>query len=141
MYTLLPELSLSNPVVRAFVAPAFKLASHKAPNVSLHLHWPPPTLDALEGHRLFHVAYEISRNRRWLFLAAIDDKAEYHCLRVRYIDGLDMKTVLRRVWSFIREASESASIEWRICIARLGSMAALELQGEPLSHQYASMQC
>lgn len=130
--TLLPEIStLGGQFVRTFVAPAFYVAPRTLPQLALQLQWPPPALDILDTSRLFHVAYQVSEDRKWLYLAATDDKAEYHCLRVRYIETLDLKVILRRVWSFMKEASESAAVQWRICISRVGTMPVNEVQGEP----------
>lgn len=130
--TLLPEVSnLGGHFVRTFVAPAFYVAPRTLSQLALQLQWPPPALDILDASRLFHVAYQVSEDRKWLYLAATDDKAEYHCLRVRYIETLDLKVILRRVWSFMKEASESAAVQWRICISRVGTMPVNEVQGEP----------
>lgn len=140
---LMPDaFSVGGHVIRAFVAPAFHLASHSAPQVSLQLHWPPPALDVMDAHRLLHIAYELSTDRKWLYLTAVDDKAEYNCLRVRFIEGLETRVVLRRVWNFLKEASECATVEWRICICRVGALYAEEIQGKAKSSvAYDSCSC
>lgn len=128
---LLPEaIPSGGHLARALVAPAFQLVSHAIPQVALQLQWPPPALDVMDANRLFHVAYEVSHDRKWLYLSAVDDRAEYNCLRVRFIEGLELRLILRRIWNFLREASECASLEWRVCISRLGTMSPEELQGE-----------
>lgn len=127
---LLPEaVPFGGHLVRAFVAPAFQLVPPTSPQVALQLQWPPPALDVLDAHRLFHVSYHLSDDGKWLYMAAVDDRAEYNCLRVRFIEGLEVRLILRRVWNFLKEASECASVEWRICITRLGAMPVWELQG------------
>jgi hypothetical protein len=129
---LLSDGLFNSSMTRSFVSPAFRLAPRGAPHLAFHLQWPPPTHEVMEAHRIFHVAYEVSRDHRWLYLAALDDRGEYHCLRVRFVEALELRLILRRVWNFMREASESVSVEWRICISRLGAMLPAEVQGEPI---------
>jgi hypothetical protein len=62
-------------------------------------------------------------------LSAIDDEGEYSSVRVRSIDGLELKIRLRRIWSFAKEMSESSNVEWRICITKAEHMPLAELQG------------
>lgn len=128
---LMPEaMPLGTHPLRTFVAPSFHLVSHSASQATLQLQWPPPALDVMDANRLLHIAYGFSTDRKWLYLTSIDDRAEYNCLRVRFVGGLETRAILRRVWNFMREASEWASVEWRICICRLGALYAAEVHGE-----------
>jgi hypothetical protein len=118
---------------RTFSAPAFKIAPPARPTISFSTAWPPPTLDILERHRQFHVAYAVTSDARWLLLAAVDENGELHCLRVRFVEGLDTKLVLKRVWNFAKEHTEPVNVEWRINVAKAGSVGIAELQGELFS--------
>ena len=104
------------------------------------MQWPPPVLDILDRYRLFHIAYALSSNGRWLCLAAIDDKGEHHALRVRFVDGVDIKLVIKRIWNFAKEIVECVSAELRINIGKTGSMPVTEIHGTCQSFLLALLQ-
>lgn len=115
---------------RVCPAPAFRLVPHTKSSINFTLQWPASSLDILDRHRLFHIAYSISADGRWLFLAAIDERAEYHTLRVRFVEGLEPKLVLKRVWNYAKEVTEPVNVEWRISIAKAGVMPVAEVQSK-----------
>lgn len=115
---------------RTCPAPAFKIFPARKPLITFSTAWPPPTLDILDRHRLFHVAYSTTLDGKWLFLAGIDEKGEHSSIRARVIEGIEMKLILRRIWNFAREALEAVSVEWRLTIVKQGDMPLHELQGE-----------
>lgn len=114
---------------RTCPAPAFKIFPSRKPLITFSATWPPPTLDILDRHRLLHIAYSTTKDGKWLFLASIDEKGEYSSVRARFVEELETKTLLRRVWNFAREAMEAVNVEWRVNILRQGIMPLAELQG------------
>lgn len=111
-------------------APAWKIYPSRKPLVTFSTAWPPPTLDILDRHRLFHVAYSVSRDKRWLFLAGIDEKGEHSSVRARVVEGLEIKLLLRRVWNFAKEALEAVNVEWRLIVVRHGHLPVEEVKGK-----------
>ena len=123
------QIANFNRDTRTCTAPAFKIFPSRKPLITFSTAWPPPTLDILDRHRLFHVAYSATGDGKWLFLASIDEKGEHSSIRARYIEGLEAKLLIRRVWNFAKEAIEAVNVEWRLNIVRQGDMPIAELRG------------
>jgi hypothetical protein len=67
----------------------------------------------------------------------VDQRGEAHRLGTWLNDGDESHSdVVRRVWDFTVEFARKANVEWRIVIAKLGSMDDSELNGTPSSEHY-----
>ncbi|KAI0329947.1 hypothetical protein GY45DRAFT_1251784 [Cubamyces sp. BRFM 1775] len=125
------------PLVGYFEAPAYALictpgtrsgADFAPPRVSFALESTVSSLDVMNRHMLLHVGYQISSCGRWILAACVDAEGEAHELRAWLTpdDGVEAFLV-GQVWSFVREFSRRANIEWRIIISKLGMMPHIEI--------------
>ncbi|KAH9950139.1 mediator complex subunit 13 C-terminal-domain-containing protein [Amylocystis lapponica] len=118
-----------------FQAPAFTLAhvlpspSHgQASRVTFVLEPHASTLDVIDRHTLLHVGYQVTSCGRWLVAACIDARGEAHDLGTWITPGESLETfVVTKVWDFVRAFASRANVEWRVVIAKLGSMGGSEL--------------
>ncbi|KAF9004956.1 hypothetical protein BDZ89DRAFT_1169049 [Hymenopellis radicata] len=121
--------------------PAFVLA--RTPQQSKVIYSPLKTespsvsLDVMEKGTFLHVGYAISDCGKWLFASCVDQRGEGHDLGVwltvkggggdpdTEVD--EMTFLVSKVWDFTSRFAKRANIEWRIVIAKLGSMEEPEL--------------
>lgn len=123
-------LQLLGQSFRQCPAPSFKLSSATRQPPIFSMTWPPQTLDILAKNRLLHVAYDITDNGRILAMSLIDEKAEHHCTRARWVENLDNKAIVKRVWTFLKDIAHAVSMEWRVVIIKASFMNRAEIQSE-----------
>ncbi|BGP14917.1 hypothetical protein JCM10213_003726 [Rhodosporidiobolus nylandii] len=131
------SLQILGPPIRLFQAPAVVLSpsSPKPPPVQFALHWPATSLEVEHRHRLLHVCYGSKRafpgdTSEWLAVTMIDEKGETWKNIPRFLKipaGVvaDVHRV-RVVWSFAKALVDSADIEWRVVLCKLGEPTAVE---------------
>lgn len=116
---------------KLFDAPSFTLARSAPATASLSFHHPPLDLCSMDRHMLLHVAYRLTRCKKWIVAACIDQRGEGHDLSVWLAsDEGDHKHTVSQVWSFALDFAKRANIEWRIAIAKLGTIDEAELDGK-----------
>lgn len=122
----------AHPNHKVFTAPLFVLSSTKAKSlpVTFNVQWPVSSLEVLNRHRLLHVAFDISKGNKWLMMTAIDEKGENSVVRACFIAGSDMKAIIKKLWHFVREVTDGASVEFRISIVKARSLSLTELRGK-----------
>lgn len=90
---------------------------------------PARSLDVMDRHTLLHVGYRFSTCGKWLFAACIDQCGESYDLGTWLIQDEIETSAVVQVWNFALQFAKRANVEWRIVIAKLGSMTANELEG------------
>jgi mediator of RNA polymerase II transcription subunit 13, fungi type len=109
---------------------AFTLARPVYNRVKLLWQAPARSLDVVDRHTLLHVAYQTTACGKWILAACIDERGEAHDIGVWLTQSESNETyVVDQVWSFAMQFARRANIEWRIAIAKLGSMKGTELNG------------
>ncbi|KAG2147926.1 mediator complex subunit 13 C-terminal-domain-containing protein [Suillus clintonianus] len=90
---------------------------------------PARSLDVMDRHTLLHVGYRFSACGKWLFAACVDQRGETYDLGTWLIQDEIETSAVVQVWNFAVQFAKRANVEWRIVIAKLGSMAVSELEG------------
>lgn len=90
---------------------------------------PARSLDVMDRHTLLHVGYRFSTCGKWLFAACVDQCGESYDLGTWLIQDEIETSAVVQVWNFALQFAKRANVEWRIVIAKLGSMTANELEG------------
>ena len=117
-----------------FQEPAFTIARplHK---VKFLRQTPLRSLDVADRHTLLHVGYQISPCGKWILAACVDQRGEAHDLGVWFTQSEAIETqIVVQVWDFALKFARRANVEWRIVIAKLGSMGETELDGTLFDH-------
>ncbi|EJD00806.1 uncharacterized protein FOMMEDRAFT_169058 [Fomitiporia mediterranea MF3/22] len=127
---------------RYFEAPSFVLGRPSTTSTSLSFCHPPPDSGLLDRHTLLHVGYRLTKCRKWLVAACIDQRGEGHELGVWFVpssvssdEGIRdgdrdrdwYKRLVAIVWGFAMEFARRANVEWRVAVAKLGSVGEGEL--------------
>ncbi|THH08030.1 hypothetical protein EW145_g2984 [Phellinidium pouzarii] len=112
-----------------FEAPSFTLARTTPAATLLSFHHPPLDLGSLDRHTFLHVGYKLTKCRKWLVAACIDQRGEGHDIGVWLAqDENDHRGNLSLVWNFAMDFARQASVEWRVVIAKLGIIDENELE-------------
>lgn len=122
-----------NGIAPWFLYPAFTLCPESPPKPNLTLSWPIKSFDVFGSWRWVHGAYARSSDGRNISIMVSD--AEGENWQVKVLRGLHSKSwseVVSMIWTFLRDFSAGAAIEWRLSVCRLGVMEKLELDGEYL---------
>jgi mediator of RNA polymerase II transcription subunit 13 len=90
---------------------------------------PARSLDVMDRHTLLHVGYRFSACGKWLFAACVDQRGETYDLGTWLIQDEMETSAVVQVWNFALQFAKRANVEWRIVIAKLGSMTVSELEG------------
>ena len=111
--------------------PSFTIARPLHPKIKLQWRAPAASIDVVDRHTLLHVGYSITPCGKWILASCIDERGEAHDIGVWLTqgEGKDMD-IVSQVWSFALRFARQGNIEWRIAIAKLGSMREPELNGE-----------
>jgi mediator of RNA polymerase II transcription subunit 13, fungi type len=124
------------PFESRFQVPSFTLAHNTASQP--HFEWDEhPSLNVLDRHTFLHVGYRLSKCKRWLLAACIDERGEAHDVAVW---GVPQQTdsqavvnwVVSNVWTFAKQFAQRADSEWRIVISKLGEIGESEVEGKLL---------
>lgn len=128
------------PVTRLFQSPAMTLSPARATRLEFELHWPASSLEVLHRHRLLHVAYACSpahgqgAGLEWIVVSCIDEKGEIWKTLPRLLripPGTVVEAIrARAVWSITKMLAETADVEWRVVICKLGTPSKAEVRGE-----------
>ncbi|KAH9052639.1 mediator complex subunit 13 C-terminal-domain-containing protein [Lactarius vividus] len=117
-----------------FQEPAFSLARPLHTKVHFVRQFPVLSLDVVDRHTLLHVGYRLSSCGKWIFTCCIDQRGEAHDLAVWLLPNESPEAfIAQRLWTFVVGVAMRASVEWRIVIAKFGSMDPREL--EAWTHQ------
>jgi mediator of RNA polymerase II transcription subunit 13 len=120
-----------------FQEPAFTLARPVHNKVKLVWQAPAGSLDVMDRHTLLHVGYQMTPCGKWILAACVDQRGEAHDLGVWLTQSEANETyVVTQVWIFALQFARKANLEWRIVIAKLGSMGASELDGVSFSSPF-----
>ncbi|CCM01039.1 uncharacterized protein FIBRA_03087 [Fibroporia radiculosa] len=122
----------------SFHAPAYALTGKIATNsgqgsngghmVTFRLDSHPSSLDVVDRHALLHVGYHVTPCGRWVLAACVDERGEEYELGVWLTPTESVESfVVSQVWSFSRAFAARANVEWRIVVAKLGTMGESEL--------------
>lgn len=90
---------------------------------------PARSLDVMDRHTFLHVGYRFSACGKWLFAACVDQRGETYDLGTWLIQDEIETSAVVQVWNFALQFAKRANVEWRIVIAKLGSMTVSELEG------------
>ena len=96
------------------------------------LQWQSPalSLDVVDRHTLLHVGYSVTPCGKWILASCIDERGEAHDIGVWLTQGEGNDAhIVSQVWSFALRFARQGNIEWRIVIAKLGSLRESELNG------------
>lgn len=138
-----PSASLApsmGPATKLFQCPSITIFPTRRTKLKFELSWPPASLEVLHRHRMLHVAYATQRAQKeaggseWIALSFTDERGEIwktipKLVRVPAGSAGDAARV-RTVWTLTKAAAESADVEWRIVVCRLGLITKSELHGE-----------
>lgn len=126
------------PFSRLFQAPAITISPSRTTVIKFELSWPPASLEVMHRHRILHVGYKfISAGNlegvEWVVLSFIDEKGEIwktvpKLVRSSTSDAGD-RAKIKMVWSIAKAVAETADVEWRIVICKLGLISKSELTG------------
>ena len=117
-----------------FQEPAFSLARPLHTKVHFVRHFPVLSLDVVDRHTLLHVGYRLSSCGKWVFACCVDQRGDAHDLAVWLLPNESPEAfIAQHLWTFVVGVAKRASVEWRIVIAKLGSMDTRELEGMPSS--------
>ncbi|KAF8508668.1 mediator complex subunit 13 C-terminal-domain-containing protein [Hysterangium stoloniferum] len=115
-----------------FQVPAFVLA--RKASLQTHLQWDErPSLNVLDRHTFLHVGYCLSRCKRWLLAACIDERGEAHDVGVWSVPNhndshpMNVTWMVSNIWIFVKLFSQQADTEWRIVISKLGEIGEIEV--------------
>lgn len=119
---------------KLFEAPSFTLARSTLATTSLSFHHPPLDLCSMDRNMLLHIAYRLTKCKKWIVAACIDQRGEGHDLGIWLAsDEGDHKHTVSQVWNFAVNFAKRANIEWRIAFAKLGTVDEAEFDGKFLS--------
>jgi mediator of RNA polymerase II transcription subunit 13, fungi type len=111
-----------------FQEPAFTLTRPPHNKVKFLRQTPLRSLDVVDRHTLLHVGYQVSLCGKWILAACVDQRGEAHDLGVWHMQGDAVETqIVIQVWEFALKFARRANVEWRIVIAKLGSIGETEL--------------
>lgn len=140
----LPLRSPLNPVNTdvPFHTPAFVLARSGPPEACFQWEEQPP-LNVLDRHTFLHVGYRLSKCKKWLLAACIDERGEAHDLAVwnvpyhseddQSIGGdidVNMAWVVENIWLFASQFTKRGDTEWRIVLSRFDEILESEVDGK-----------
>jgi mediator of RNA polymerase II transcription subunit 13 len=112
-----------------FQEPAFSLARPLHTKVHFVRQFPVLSLDVVDRHTLLHVGYRLSSCGKWVFACCVDQRGEAYDLAVRLLPSESPEAfIAQHLWAFVVGVAKRASVEWRIVIAKLGSMDTRELE-------------
>ena len=121
-----------------FLEPAFSLARPLHTKVQFVRQFPALSLDVFDRHTLLHVGYQLSSCGKWLLASCVDQRGEAHDVTVWLLPSESPESfIAQHLWTFAVNVAKRASVEWRIVIAKLGSMDARELEGLSSLHMIA----
>ncbi|KAK4056626.1 hypothetical protein OIO90_002474 [Microbotryomycetes sp. JL221] len=136
------------PPIRQFQAPAITLSPSHEGKVDFGLNWPPASLEILHRHRLLHIAYTHVPGTvvglHWLVMSCIDAKGEIwktlpRRVQVKPEEPLEI-VMAKWVWNMTRMLADTADVEWRVIISRVGLPSKLEIKAwEALLKEYLPM--
>lgn len=121
-----------------FLEPAFSLARPLHTKVQFVRQFPALSLDVFDRHTLLHVGYQLSSCGKWLLACCVDQRGEAHDVTVWLLPSESPESfIAQHLWTFAVNIAKRASVEWRIVIAKLGSMDAREHEGSSSLHLIA----
>ena len=121
------------------------------------------SLGVTDRNTFLHVGYQVSPCGKWVLAACVDERGEAHNLGVWLVqtptqgagtperdgsgsgedvavgsgEGEDIYAfVVRKVWEFAIEFARNADVEWRVVVAKLGSVDESELNGMSVTVLY-----
>lgn len=113
-----------------FQEPVFTIARPVYNKVQFVREAPVRSLDVVDRHTLLHVGYQVSPCGKWIMAACIDQRGESHELGLWLTQTDSVETqIVNQVWEFTLKFARKANVEWRIVIAKLGTMGEGELEG------------
>ncbi|KAG7446038.1 uncharacterized protein BT62DRAFT_1076435 [Guyanagaster necrorhizus] len=135
------KLSQAGEVTKFLEDPAFVLA--RTPEESKVVYSGPKAdatamiLGVMDKGTFLHVGYGVSECGKWIFASCNDQRGDGHNLGVWLTskgggeanegEVDEMTFLVHKVWDFTARFAKKANIEWRIVIAKLGSMGEGEL--------------
>ncbi|KAI0922097.1 hypothetical protein AcW2_006885 [Taiwanofungus camphoratus] len=125
-YFRAPAFALARPLVSTGVA-QYPFPDHGA-RVTFVLEPHLNSLDVVDRHTLLHVGYQTTPCGRWVLAACVDARGEAYELGAWLLPGESVETfVVNQVWGFVRDFAARANVEWKIVVAKLGSLRSSEL--------------
>lgn len=143
-----PPIAPLGPAVRLFQAPAISIALPDSQEPQFALSWPPSSFDIEYRHRFLHVCYATRpvpgcAGQEWLVISIVDEKGETWRVLPRYLKYPPNIVVdvhrARIIWNFTKGVVESADVEWRVLVCKLGEPSAVEIKAwESVLNEFAS---
>ncbi|PCH41643.1 hypothetical protein WOLCODRAFT_163279 [Wolfiporia cocos MD-104 SS10] len=119
-----------------FQAPSYALARARmatgsvqvGPRIRYALEPQPSSLDVMDRLTFLHVGYQLSSCGRWILAACVDEWGDAYELGAWLAPEEQLEiSIASQVWAFALNFAKRANIEWRIVLAKLGTMHASEL--------------
>lgn len=125
-------------LVRRFQGPSFAVARPNKAKIGFTHDPLVRGVDPAEHYTLLHVGYAFSNCGRWVAAACVDQRGEAHDVQVWLNPVLGeapgvaevQLQVVGLVWGFAREFARRAKVEWRVVIAKLGTLGEVEVDGK-----------
>ncbi|KWU47276.1 hypothetical protein RHOSPDRAFT_30692 [Rhodotorula sp. JG-1b] len=143
-----PPVAPLGPAIRLFQAPVISIALPDSQEPQFALSWPPSSFDIEYRHRFLHVCYATRPvpgcpGQEWLVISIVDEKGETWRVLPRYLKYPPNIVVdvhrARIIWNFTKGVVESADVEWRVLVCKLGEPSAVEIKAwESVLHEFAS---
>jgi mediator of RNA polymerase II transcription subunit 13, fungi type len=130
VYNRCPPTSLSEDLAALPINTgwAIQLAEALPRKISFELKADPPSTIMYENSQL-HVAYAQSASKNWISAAFTDNSGRYQCHASYCMAGKRSFTeVAREIWQTCLEIMQIRGVNWRLCIAKSGSMDMEELE-------------
>ena len=118
-------------IITSFYTPAFILTSPSllTPHFSLSKNVSNKTVLVMEPDRVLHVAYKISRDKRWVSVCWCDSVGELYEVDCIEIADWSDKDILNCIWTRTLKIAGLGGFCWRIVLAKFGSIDSDEING------------
>ncbi|GJJ07800.1 hypothetical protein Clacol_002005 [Clathrus columnatus] len=132
-------------------APAFVLARPGPPET--HFQWEGrPSLNVTDRYTFLHVGYRLSKCKKWLLAACIDERGEAHDLAIwnvpyhseddQTVGGdidVNIAWIVENIWLFTSQFAKRSDTEWKIVLSRFDGITASEVEAWMLHLEMAVM--
>lgn len=113
--------------LRIYKAPAFQLEESLPRNIQFKLISEPPQ-DLLRENSYMHLAYAISLDGTWVTAAWTDSCGKSQAVVSYHLGTRVFGEVAKEIWQTTIDILASRRVQWRVCVAKWGSMDREELE-------------
>lgn len=129
-----PDPAEEPPVVSPRYEDTFAYRIHdNATQPRFLLQWPASSLDVLERYRIYHFAYQVVANGKYVVVTATDELGRLQLAKLLPdTDAVGTQSIAGHVWGFIERILKPLNAELRIVITHLGCMTIEQRFGETI---------